>query len=56
MGGLGAGLSCAQGTEGSKARLSLQGDAESLGLQRIGALTNNMRGKHTTRHVSLLKV
>ncbi|CAL5230096.1 g13554 [Coccomyxa viridis] len=34
----------------------MQDDAESLGLQRIGPLTNNMRGKHTTRHVSLLEV
>ena len=37
-------------------RLAVQDDAESLGLQRIGALTNNMRGKHTTRHISLLEV
>ena len=34
----------------------MQDDAENLGLQRIGPLTNNMRGKHTTRHVSLLEV
>lgn len=34
----------------------MQDQADRLGLQRIGALTNNMRGKHTTRHVSLLEV
>jgi hypothetical protein len=36
--------------------LPMQDQADRLGLQRIGALTNNMRGKHTTRHVSLLEV
>jgi ribosome biogenesis GTPase len=34
----------------------LQAAAEKLGLQPVGDLTNIGRGKHTTRHVSLLEV
>ena len=49
-------ISAMQSSQGSKLSHCMQDDAESLGLQRIGPLTNNMRGKHTTRHVSLLEV
>ena len=34
----------------------MQAAAEKLGLQPVGDLTNIGRGKHTTRHVSLLEV
>ena len=34
----------------------MQEAAGRLGLQPVGDLTNSGRGKHTTRHVSLLKV
>ena len=34
----------------------MQAAVERLGLQPVGDLTNIGRGKHTTRHVSLLEV